>query len=125
MRNPKQSFLDAGVGQPESSRAKWARTAAGFQLTLPRVGVRRAGHGSFWVGLCFCAGVAVISIAFVLIAGAGETRKGVYFPPDPNRAPLPWQMWAGMAAFGLTSLAVTTYGLSLGLRSAVIEVTGD
>ncbi len=85
----------------------------------------RAGHGLFWVGVCFCAGVVVIGVAWVLIAGAGETRKGVYTPPDPNRAPIPWQMWAGMAGVGLASLAVTMCGLSLGMRRDGIEVAGD
>ncbi len=125
MRKPKQSVLDPGVDQPKRSRATIAQTPEGFQLTLPAVGVRRAGHGSFWVGLCFCAGVAVISVAWVLIAGAGATLKGVYIPPDPNRPPLSWQMWAGMVGFGLISLALTLHGLSMAMRSAVIEVAGD
>ncbi len=102
-----------------------ARTAEGFQLTLPPVGVSRAGHGSFWSGLCFCAGVAVLSVVWVLIASAGETRNGVHIPPDPNRPLLPWQMWAGMVGFGLISLALTLHGLSMAVRSAVIEVAGD
>ncbi len=129
MRKRKQSVLGDDVDQPKSSRARIARTAEGFQLTLPPVGISRAGHGSFWVGLCFCAGVVVISVAWVLIAvagaGVGQTRKGVYTPPDPNRPLLPWQMWAGMAGFGLASLATTLHGLSMGTRSAVIEVAGD
>ncbi len=129
MRKPKQLVRDADVDQPKSSRAKMARTADGFQLTLPPVGVLRAGHGSFWSGLCFCAGIAILSVVWVLIAiagaGEGETRNGVYTPPDPNRPLLPWQMWAGMAGFGLVSLATTMHGLSLGTRSAVIEVAGD
>jgi hypothetical protein len=113
------------MDQPKNSRAELERTRDGLRLMLPPVGVSRAGHGLFWVGLCFCAGVAIISVAWVLIAGAGSTHKGVYTPPDPNRAPIPWQMWVGMSGFGLASLAVTMYGLSLGRRSAVIEVAGD
>ncbi len=125
MRKSKQPASDADVDQPKSSRAKMARTAEGFQLTLPPVGVSRAGHGLFWVGLCFCGGVAIISVSWVLIAGAGSTHKGVYTPPDPNRPPIPWQMWAGMAGFALASLATTMQSLSLGRRSALIEVAGD
>lgn len=125
IRKRKQSVLDGDVDQPKSSRTIMARTAEGFELTLPPVGVSRAGHGLFWVGLCFCGGVAIISVAWVLIAGAGSTHKGVYTPPDPNRAPIPWQMWVVMAGFGLASLAVAVYGVSLGRRSAVIEVAGD
>ncbi|MBA3753610.1 MAG: hypothetical protein H0X01_05625 [Nitrospira sp.] len=106
-----------------------ARTAEGIQLTLPPVGVLRAGKGSFWSGLCFCAGIAILSVVWVLIAiagaGEGETRKGVYTPPDPNSPLLPWQMWAFLIGFGLISLAVTLHGLSMAVRSAVIEVAGD
>jgi hypothetical protein len=111
--------------QPKTRRVELEQTSEGFCITLRPLGVSRAGHGLFWVGLCFCAGVAIISAAFVLIAGAGETRKGVYIPPDPNRAPIPWQMWAGMAGFGSVSLALTLYALNMGMRSAVIEVAGD
>lgn len=125
MRKTKRPTFDGDLAQPRQSRATLDRTAEGFRVKLPPVGVSRAGHGLFWIGLCLCAGVAIISVAFVLIAGAGETRKGVYIPPDPNRAPLPWQMWVCMAGFGLVTIAMTLYGLSLGVRSAVIEVAGD
>jgi hypothetical protein len=125
MRKSKRTASDTEIPQPGQSRATLERTADGFTLKLPPTGISRAGHGLFWIGLCFCAGVAVVSLAWVFIAGAGETRKGVYTPPDPNRASMPWQMWLGMAGFGLLSMALTLYGLSLGVRSAVIEVAGD
>lgn len=125
MRKPKHTVRDSGEDQPKCSRAKMEPTASGFQLTLPPVGVSRAGHGLFWIGLCFCGGVAIISVAWVLIAGAGSTHNGVYTPPDPNRAPIPWQMWIVLIGFELAGLALTMYGLSLGMRSAVVEVAGD
>ena len=54
------------------------------------------------------------------------TPQGLrYGPLDPNRPLLPWQMWAFLIGFGLISLALTLHGLSMAVRSAVIEVAGD
>ena len=125
MATGNHSTVSAGVKRPSCSHATLVRTADGLQLTLPPVGLARAGHGLFWVGICFGAGVALMSVLWVLIAGTGSTHKGVYTPPDPKGAPIPWQMWAGLAGFAMVSLALALCGLSMAVRSGVIEVAGD
>lgn len=99
------------------------KTSKGFRLFLPAVGVSRAGHGSFWVGLCFLVGVAIISACFLIFPHLGETHKGVYIPP--SHQPMPWPARTGMAFFGVFSLAITFFGLSMGRRTAIIEVDAD
>jgi hypothetical protein len=98
-------------------------TAAGFAIRLSPVGISRAGHGSFWVGLCFCAGIAILATCFAVFPHLGATHKGVYVPP--THQPMPWFAWAFIAFFGVVSVAITLFGLSLGTRKAVIELAGE
>ncbi|MEA2709358.1 MAG: hypothetical protein QOF78_1959, partial [Phycisphaerales bacterium] len=94
-----------------------------LRLELGRVGVSRAGHGLFWVGICLCAGVAVIGAAMLIFPHVGSTIKGVYVPP--THKPLPWPAWALISAFAVVGVGVTVSGINIGIRRAVVEVRGD
>ena len=108
---------------PSKSRITMERASDGLHFMLPSIGISRAGHGLFWVGLCFCVGCAVLQACFLVFPHLGETHKGVYIPPDRDPEPLPWQIWALLAAFWVVSLGLTLLGASLGLRSAIIDVS--
>lgn len=94
-----------------------------LRLELVPVGISRAAHGLFWVGICFCIGVAVIGMAMLVFPHIGSTVKGVHVPP--THEPMPWPVWVGMGAFAAVSIGVTLGGINMGMRRAVIEVRGD
>jgi hypothetical protein len=96
------------------------RDTASLRLELAPVGIRRAGHGFFWIGLCFCAGVAVIGAAMLILPHVGGVHKGVYVPPSGQ--PLPWPAWVIMGAFAAVSIAALLAGIHMGISRASIEV---
>lgn len=91
-----------------------------LRMELAPVGVSRAGHGFFWVGLCFVVGVAVIGAAMLIFPHVGSTIDGAYHPPSGK--PLPWPAWVAMGAFAAVGVGVTVAGLKMGVRRAVVEV---
>lgn len=95
----------------------------GSRIVLPRPGLSRAGHGMFWVGICFCIGIAIITAAFVIFPRLGSTEGGVYTPPSNESVPA--LVIIVLGAFWLVSLGTVLFGMNMGLRRGVVEVTGE
>ena len=91
-----------------------------LRLKLDPVGISRAAHGLFWVGFCFCTGVAVIGTAMLVFPHVGSTVKGVYHRPSGQA--LPWPAWAVMGTFAAVSVGVAVAGLNMGVRREIVEV---
>jgi hypothetical protein len=108
---------------PSKSRIVIDPASDGFRIKLPTIGISRAGHGLFWVGVCFCVGCAVLNACFLLFPHLGTTHKGVYTPPDPTPEPLSWQVWAVLTSFWIVSLGLTLVGATMGMRRAIIDVS--
>jgi hypothetical protein len=94
-------------------------SAVPLHLNLAPVGVSRAGHGLFWIGICFCCGVAVISAAMLIFPHIGGTHKGVYVPP--SHEPMPWPVWVVMGGFAVVSIAVLVAGINMGIGRGTID----
>jgi hypothetical protein len=97
-------------------------TKDGFRFVLTPVGITRAGHGFFWVGLCFCLGITVITASFLLLA-TGNSDGGV--DSFDQLQSLPLLAWVVLGAFWVVSIWAALFGASMGIRSGVIEVAGN
>ena len=91
------------------------KTSDGCRIVLPRVGVTYAGHGIFWIGLCFCVGITFISWVFFALSeeGHAESKK-------PGDLALIFLVLGG---FWVVSLGTVLFGINMGLRRGTIEVT--
>lgn len=93
------------------------KTSDGCRIVLPRVGVTYAGHGIFWIGLCFCVGIGFLSWVFFALGeeGHAESKK-------PEDLALIFLVLGG---FWVVSLGTVLFGINMGLRRGTIEVTAD
>jgi hypothetical protein len=67
--------------------------------------------------------MAVITAAFIVLPRLGSTEGGVYTPP--SNEPWPAAVFVALGAFWLASLGTALFGLNMGLRRGVVEVSGD
>ncbi len=110
------------VGMPKHSFAV-ETTQEGWRIELPRLSLFRAGHGLFWIGLCFCLGSAIISAAFIILPQVGSTEGGVYTPP--SHEPMPTVFFVAIGLLWTCSLGTTAFAINMSVRRDDIELTAN
>ena len=67
--------------------------------------------------------MAIITAAFIVLPRVGSTKGGVYTPPSNES--LPAGVFIALGGFWLVSMGTVLFGINMGLRRGLIEVTAD
>jgi hypothetical protein len=107
----KREILDALPHQPAGSNAVLETQADGITVTLPPAGLWRGTRGFFPFSVAWCALLGIGTLALLVIQ-----------PPLGEGL---WTVLLVLTAFWIGGIVFLLVGLNMGLRRAVLEVSGD